>query len=97
MALRKADLMYREFGRSPGNKCKTCSNFVHGQYHTRYLSKCAVYGLTHSEASDWSGRNEACGMYNREWAGNPIIHLVKGTPFIPEPIEGQQTIWEEAP
>lgn len=89
MAIRKIELMHREFGFSPGNKCRTCDNFIHGRYHTKMLSKCAVYGLTHSEASDWSGRYDACGMYNRVWNGNPIIRLVRGAPKENDPIEEQ--------
>lgn len=95
MALRKIDLMYREFGKSPGNKCRECSNFAHGRYRSRVLSKCCVYGLTHSEASDWSGRYEACGMYNKEWSGNNIIHLVSGAPKIRSEVEGQRSIFED--
>ena len=95
MAIRKIDLMHREFGFSPGNKCKTCDNFIHGRYHTRTLSKCAVYGLTHSEASDWSGRYDACGKYNHEYDGRPIIELVRSWPVPEEPLPGQQSLFEE--
>ena len=93
MALRKIELMYREFGKCPGNKCKTCSNFVHGRYRSRVLSKCDIYGCTHSEASDWSGRYEACGMFNKEWSGNNIIHLVSGTPKVRSEIDGQESMF----
>jgi hypothetical protein len=41
------------------------------------LRKCKVYGITSSEASDWANKYEACGMFNKEWNGNPIINLVK--------------------
>lgn len=95
MTIRKIDLMHREFGFSPGNKCKTCDHFLHGQYRSRMLSKCEVYGLTHSEASDWSGRHDACGMYNKEYQGNNIIRLVRGYPTPPEEIQGQETLFEE--
>ena len=91
--IRKIELMHREFGFSPGNKCKTCDHFLHGRYRSRYLSKCEVYGLTHSEASDWSGRYDACGMYNQEYHGNEIIRLVKGYPTPPDEIEGQETLF----
>lgn len=93
MTIRKIDLMHREFGFSPGNKCKTCDHFLHGQHRSRSLSKCEVYGLTHSEASDWSGRYDACGMYNKEYQGNDIIRLVRGYPTPPEEIQGQETLF----
>lgn len=95
MAIRKIDLMHREFGFSPGNKCRTCHNFCRGRYHDYAYSKCAVYGITRSEASDWSGRYDACGMYNKAWGGNPIMRLVKGAPFVSEPIDGQETLFKE--
>lgn len=95
MVIRKIDLMHREFGSSPGNKCKTCDHFLHGRYRSRYLSKCEVYGLTHSEASDWSGRHDACGMYNKEYNGNAIIRLVRGYPIPPDEIAGQETLFKE--
>lgn len=93
MAIRKIDLMHREFGFSPGHKCKECDNFVHGRYRSRTLSKCDIYGCTHSEASDWSGRYDACGMFNKAWNGNPIIRLVRGTPKANDQIEGQETLF----
>lgn len=92
---RKIDLMYREFGRSPGNKCRDCSNFVHGRYRSRTLSKCDVYGCTHSEASDWSGRYEACGCFNREWKGNDIIRMVRGYPAPVPECDGQESLFGE--
>ena len=93
MSIRKIDLMHRIFGFSPGNKCKDCDNLVRGKYHTRMLTKCEVYGLTHSEASDWSGRYDACGMFNKEYHGNAIIRMVNTRPDPAEPIEGQQSIF----
>ena len=95
MAIRKIDLMHREFGFSPGNRCKTCQHFWRGRYHDYMYSKCKVYGMTNSEASDWSGRYDACGMYNRVYNGNPIIRLVRGYPAPPEQIEGQDSLFGE--
>lgn len=95
MTIRKIDLMHREFGFSPSHKCKTCDHFLHGQYHSRYLSKCEVYGCTHSEASDWSGRYDACGMYNREYHGGDIIRLVRQGAAPNTPIDGQENLFKE--
>lgn len=93
--IRKIDLMHREFGFSPGNKCRTCDNFIHGRYHTKTLSKCAVYGLTHSEASDWSGRYDACGMYNKEYSGGDMIRLVRPNSAPDTPLEGQESMFND--
>ena len=76
MALRKIDLMHRLFGVADGNACRECSNFVKGKYHDRTLCKCRVYGMTHSEASDWAGRWQDCGMFNRAWDKQPVIREV---------------------
>lgn len=73
MALRKIALMHRIFGLSDGHVCRECSNLVKGRYHNRVLTKCRVYGLTHSEASDWAGRWQACGAFNRTLNRQPVI------------------------
>lgn len=98
MAIRKIDLMHRTFGKCHGHTCRECSNLVEGRYHNKTLRKCKVYGLTHSEASDWAKRWTACGMFNKHYTGGPIIHLVrperKRTPGgTEEPLEGQIS-WE---
>ena len=93
MALRKIALMYKLFGKCYGHTCRECSNLLKGRYHDCILTKCKVYGLTHSEASDWAGRWQACGMFNRTWDKQPVIREV-----VPErkqkeadntPLEGQ--------
>lgn len=76
MALRKIALMHRLFGASDGHTCRECSNFAKGKYHDRTLCKCRVYGMTHSEASDWAGRWLACGAFNRTIDRGPIIRDV---------------------
>lgn len=97
--IRKIDLMYWVFGKASGvHTCKECSNFVQGKYHSKTLRKCKVYGLTHSEASDWAQRHEACGMFNKEWYGNDIITLVRrgGVQQKEEqPLDGQITFYGE--
>lgn len=32
--------------------------------------------MTHSEASDWAQRWEACGMFNRTWDKQPVMREV---------------------
>ena len=52
-----------------------------------------MYGLTHSEASDWALKYTACGMFNKEHSGHPIIQFVKHNSckikMPEEPLEGQ--------
>ena len=93
MALRKIDLMHREFGKMYGNTCGECSNLTEHRYDKRYY-KCKVYGCTSSEASDWAKKWLACGMFNRSWGDKPIMRLVRPTRKDKEemqnaPIDGQ--------
>ena len=73
--------MYRAYGRAYG-KCADCCNFVSGRYHNKVLQKCKAYGLTHSEASDWRKKWNACGLFNVPFESlspkrRPIIELKK--------------------
>jgi len=79
MALRKIDLMHRTFGKCDGHVCRECSNLIHIRVNDRPLTKCKVYGETSSEASDWTQRWQACGMFNKPWDKGPIMHLVRPT------------------
>ena len=98
MALRKLALMHQQFGRCEGHICGECSNLISGRYRGRILRKCRVYGLTHSEASDWAKRWAACGIFNGVYTGRPIIELVKpcklGNPGT-EPLDNQISLLEE--
>ncbi len=66
-AERKHEVMYSLFGRDNKHKCKECSNFIFIRPTDRRHSKCQVYGVTHSEATDWNGRKPACGMFNQNY------------------------------
>ena len=69
---RKIDLMHQMFGYADG-VCKECSNFkpANGGY-----SKCMVYGISHSEATDWNGRYQACGKKNQEYKNGNVVKTV---------------------
>lgn len=89
MATRKIDLMHQFFGTGTGT-CGGCSHLIKGIYHGRRLKKCEVYGLTHSEASDWAMCWPACGLINQETNFENIIRLVtpdKKEPAVP--LDGQ--------
>ena len=78
--IRKLDAMHREYGLHSGFRCKDCCNYVSGRYHDRILRKCAAYGLTHSEASDWRANGVACGLFGRdfnEMGELPMIERLK--------------------
>lgn len=60
------------------------------------LQKCEVYGVTHSEATDWAQKWPACGLKNKPYAGRQIIDILKHEPKQrpEEDIPGQMTIDE---
>lgn len=94
MALRKIDLMHRQFGKCEGHTCRECSNLIKGSWN---YTKCKIYGDTPSQASDWTQKWEACGMFNKSWDNKPIIRLVRPSRKEREeqenaPIEGQLSI-----
>ena len=93
MVVRKIALMHLKFGYS-GGCCNECSNFGRFSYHDKKYSKCSVYGITNSDASDWSGRYECCGMKNKEWKEKPIISIVQRDKKEINPIPGQISLFE---
>ena len=100
MSLRKISLMHYLFGKASGfHICKECKHFEAFRYHTKNLKKCRVYGITASEASDWANKYEACGMFNKDWNGTPIIERARHRIFDKkeeEPIDGQISLMEES-
>lgn len=93
MSIKKIALMHRIFGVCDGHACRECSNLVKGRYHDRTLCKCRVYGMTHSKATDWAGRWQACGAFNRTLSGQPVMREVRPERKQKEadnaPLEGQ--------
>lgn len=93
-ATRKIDLMHKHFGRCQGHTCGECSNLQEHLWDKVYR-KCAVYGISASEATDWAKRWEACGMFCKEYHGGPIVRLVgrgaggKRVKEPEQPIDGQ--------
>lgn len=88
--MKKIDLMHKLFGKNHAHKCEECSHFHSGRYHDRTLFKCDVYGLTHSEASDWRKSYLACGLFNQPYSGRNIIRLATpDTKTDDGPLEGQ--------
>lgn len=88
--LKKIEEMHLRFGKEDG-KCGDCSNFRRYRYHGKGYSKCRIYGVSLSAATDWSGRNQACGMLNKDYNGTPIYkrHIVRN-----EPEDNQMSLME---
>lgn len=94
MVLRKIDAMHERFGIGIG-QCGDCPHFRSFLLGKRYF-KCAVYGITHSEATDWRKKFTACGLIDKEKPDRyPIIDEIK---YFREPeeiqCEGQITMEE---
>ena len=92
--MRKIELMHWLYGKKDTHTCGECSNFVSGRYNDRILRKCEVYGLTHSEASDWAKRWCACGHFDKEPTGRPVITMKRyyATKEPAEQLAGQMMI-----
>jgi hypothetical protein len=89
----KIGFMHGEFGAIEG-KCKNCSNFKRWKYGDTYLRKCRVYGISHSNATDWKGGFQACGMYNKSPDGIGNLYKRnsrwrKNVAFEDRPLRGQ--------
>ena len=92
----KIDLMYEHFGYAVGY-CRDCEHFKQGRYHDKILQKGEVYGMTHSEATDWRQKYNACGLFNKPYKGDrTIIELKKRMKRQAdnEPIPGQMSIMD---
>lgn len=92
MSLRKIEAMHTMFGVLPDKRCEDCANLIQGDYHDRHYRKCLIYGATHSEATDWRKKYVACGMYNEDWMGTPIVKTTRQVTVTTEPCEGQITM-----
>lgn len=76
---RKGDLMRQEFGYSNGT-CRDCKHLLKSTYDKTYY-KCAVYGSSRSESTDWKLSESACGLKDesKEYVKRfrPIVQLVE--------------------
>lgn len=80
MDKRKLPAMHHVYGiSSTPHKCKECSNFRVYDYHGKRYFKCAAYGISHSEATDWGANYRACGWFDMpmdNWT--PLFDTIKG-------------------
>ena len=73
--MRKIELMHARFGKSE-HKCRECCHF--GEYmRSKKYFKCAVYGLSASEATDWRANYQACGLFNTQSSMQDIYKTAK--------------------
>ena len=98
MTERKIAAMHKRFGTCGVHQCRGCDHLISGEYHDRHYHKCELYGMSHSEATDWRLSFQACGMYNMPadldlWV--PVLKLIltEPKPSAP-PLDGQMRIEE---
>lgn len=77
--LNKIDMMYKLFGRNHTCMCCDCVHFRRKSWNGRSYRKCAVYGDSQSEGTDWRATYPACGLApDREYTGDcDVIDLVR--------------------
>lgn len=63
MTGRKIDAMHKRYG-TVDEKCKVCRWLLRFDYHGKRYYKCKLYGVSHSEATDWRLSYQACGALN---------------------------------
>lgn len=55
--------MHKQFGREHVHKCGDCGNLLRNTWDKAYF-KCARYGESNCEATDWAKSWPACGKFN---------------------------------
>ena len=64
LALKRSLALVARYGSGPeGARCGTCAHFRKFDYHDQRYAKCDLYGISHSEATDWRAKWAACGKY----------------------------------
>lgn len=93
--IRKIEKMHLMFGKADGKRCEECNHLLRYRHHDRTVTKCEVYGDTRSEATDWSGRHRACGLYRKEYGGDIHIVRLSISDRADNQIAGQISLFEE--
>ena len=97
MVKRRIAAMHQRFGTCGVLQCRGCCHLISGGWHDRRYYKCEIYGMSHSEASDWRRSWAACGMYNvpqdmERWV--PLMKQINHGPKTEPPLEGQMRVEE---
>lgn len=87
------------FGTDLIHTCEQCCNLIRIKYHGKSYAKCAIYGQTHSRASDWKVHALACGRFNKpmEEGEIPVIERRKhaGRKATEQPLPGQISMLDD--
>jgi hypothetical protein len=87
--------MYQLYGYAEHGRCKECQHFKKYRYRDKQYQKCEIYGITNSEASDWVGKNPACGLFpDKQYKGDrEVIRITQPTKKEDEQIPGQLSLF----
>ncbi len=92
MTERKIDAMRKVYGWGTA-ACGDCIHFTRNKPTERTYFKCAAYGDSASEATDWRKTWVGCGLHNRPLPSNyrPLIDVLKHSTRKRQdvPIDGQ--------
>lgn len=88
MVERRIHAMHKRFGIDWKNTCKDCRHLISGEWHDRRYHKCELYGMSHSEATDWRLSWMACGAFDLDtdidkWF--PVLEELKHAVKPPDP------------
>lgn len=91
--MKKLDLMHYLFGVDKGHQCKECKHLESYRVGRKIVRKCKAYGESSSDATDWAGKWDACGLRNRSYSGVEVRTLAPHSTAqhheTEPPIEGQ--------
>lgn len=90
--IKKIEAMYQYYGINEGAICRDCCNFDMHNCGNKRISKCEAYGVTSSAASDWNGRNTACGLYNTPFDENKYVPAIQRSRKSVFEIKGQLNV-----
>ena len=94
MADRKLAAMHKEYGRDYGFRCSDCPWLSKVYGNTRSYYKCAAYGSSASEATDWAKSWDACGLRTKSIAGlTPMVKRLERERQSDKPIPGQMDMF----
>ena len=95
MVDRKINAMHKRFGICWGEHCRDCDHCISGEWHGKQYHKCKLYGMSHSDATDWRLSWMAFGMFNVSVDTDKMNSVYKtlSNKREPEPqLEGQMDI-----
>ena len=96
--MRKISLVYQYSGGcTPFKTCGECSNFEEHRVGNKKVFKCAVYGVSSSEATDWRKGWTACKMFNCKPPERPLFEtgITRRKAIAPEvQVIGQMSIFD---